>query len=309
MKKLSVFVAFVLFLFSCNKEKMNESADEERLVPVRFELSLNSKTRSYFGDLLPDGNIQWGNDRNVEYIYLSIPYKCAYYVSGVGTITLGELFEMKAEIDEPSDKIIFTGNVPSNNLQNARQYHLYYFGNDGYGGEGTNVTNYYSEFDNILMGKTISFAKQTGDIDKLGNYHLAKIKVKAVPIKDGDGVVQNFELVAEDLQNINSIAKLDLTGETTLGGTATEIQSFTLLWNTKTKEFDEIMERVPKATIDVSDNAGRNSYISLLPNENPPVRLECSKGCYEFIKGIRSTQLYIGSYADNIEDARPLRWE
>lgn len=309
MKKLSVFVAFVLFLFSCNKEKMNESADEERLVPVRFELSLNSKTRSYFGDLLPDGNIQWGNDRNVEYIYLSIPYKCAYYVSGVGTITLGELFEMKAEIDEPSDKIIFTGNVPSNNLQNARQYHLYYFGNDGYGGEGTNVTNYYSEFDNILMGKTISFAKQTGDIDKLGNYHLAKIKVKAVPIKDGDGVVQNFELVAEDLQNINSIAKLDLTGETTLGGTATEIQSFTLLWNTKTKEFDEIMERVPKATIDVSDNAGRNSYISLLPNENPPVRLECSKGCYEFIKGIRSNQLYIGSYADNIEDARPLRWE
>ena len=309
MKKLSVFVAFVLFLFSCNKEKMNETADEERLVPVRFELSLNSNTRSYFGDLLPNGNIQWGNDKNIEYIYLSIPYKCSYYVSGVGVITLGELFEMKTEIDEPSDKVIFTGIVPSYNLQNTRQYHLYYFGNEGYGGEGTNVTNYYSEFENILMGKTISFAKQTGDINELGNYHIAKIKVKANPIRDADGVVQSFELVAEDLQNINSIAKLDLTDVSTLAGTATELQSFTLLWNTKTKEFDEIMEHMPKATIDVSNNAGRNSYISLLPNENPPVSLECSKGRYEFIKGIRSNQLYIGSYADDIEDARPLRWE
>ena len=65
MKRLSVFVAFVLFLFSCNKEKMNETADEERLVPVRFELSLNSNTRSYFGNLLPKGNIQWGNDGNI----------------------------------------------------------------------------------------------------------------------------------------------------------------------------------------------------------------------------------------------------
>lgn len=309
MKRLSVFVTFVLFLFSCNKEKMNETSDEERLVPVRFELSLNSNTRSYFGNLLPKGNIQWGNDGNIEHIYLSLPYKCAYYVSGIGTVTLGELLEMKAEIDEPADKLVFTGEVACYCLQNGRQYYLYYFGNNGHGGEGTNVTNYHSEFENVLMGKTISFAKQTGDINELGDYHIAKIKINVTPIRDADGVVQSFELVAEDLQNINSIAKLDLTGETTLAGTATELQSFTVLWNTKTKEFEEMMERVPKATIDVSDNAGRNSYISLLPNENPPVRLECSKGRYEFIKGIRSNQLYIGSYADDIEDARPLRWE
>lgn len=308
MKKLLVFVSFLLFFASCNKEKMNEDVNEERMVPVRFELSMNSKTRSDFNDLLPNGNIQWGNSKNVEYIYVSIPYKCSYYVQGVGTITLGELLEMKAEIDEPTDKLVFTGEVPSNNLQNARQYHLYYFGNNGQGGEGTNITNHHSSYKNILIGKTISFARQTGNIDDLGNYHLAKIKVKAVPIKDSDGIVQSFELVADDLQNINSIAKLDLTGETSLGGTATELQSFTLLWNTSTKSFDEIIENVPDATIDVSDNAGCNSYISLLPNDDN-VYLECSKGRYEFVGGIRSNQLYVGSYADDIEDARPLHWE
>ena len=308
MKKLTVIIAVLMLLLSCNKEKMNEAADEGRLVPVRFELSLNSQTRSDFNDLLPNGNIQWGNGKNIEYIYVSIPYKCSYYVQGVGTITLGELLEMKAEVDGPTDKLVFTGEVPSNNLQNARQYHLYYFGNNGQGGEGTNVTNYHSSYKNILIGKTISFARQTGNIDDLGNYHLAKIKVKAVPIKDGDGVVQSFELEADDLQNINSIAKLDLTGETALVGTAAEFLNFTLLWNTSTKSFDEIIESTREATIDVSDNAGRNSYISLLPNDDD-VYLECSKGRYKFVDGIKSNQLYIGSYADDIEDALPLYWE
>lgn len=308
MKKLSVFISFLLFFSSCNKENMNEDVNEDRMVPVRFELSMNSKTRSDFNDLLPNGNIQWGNSKNVEYIYVSIPYKCSYYVQGVGTITLGELLEMKAEIDEPTDKLVFTGEVPSNNLQNARQYHLYYFGNNGQGGEGTNITNYHSSYKNILIGKTISFARQTGNIDDLGNYHLAKIKVKAVPIKDGDGVVQSFELVADELQNINSIAKLDLTGETELIGTAAEFLSFTLLWNTSTKSFDEIIEKALEAKIDVRDNAGRDSYISLLPNDDD-VYLECSKGRYEFVDGIGSNQLYIGSSADDIENARPLHWE
>jgi hypothetical protein len=308
MKKLLVFVSFLLFFSSCNKENMNEGVNEDRMVPVRFELSMNSKTRSDFNDLLPNGNIQWGNSKNVEYIYVSIPYKCSYYVQGVGTITLGELLEMKAEIDEPTDKLVFTGEVPSNNLQNARQYHLYYFGNNGQGGEGSNITNYHSSYKNILIGKTISFARQTGDIDDLGNYHLAKIKVKAVPIKDGDGVVQSFELVADELQNINSIAKLDLTGETELVGTAAEFLSFTLLWNTSTKSFDEIIEKAREAKIDVRDNAGRNSYISLLPSDDN-VYLECSKGRYEFVDGIGRNQLYIGSSADDIENARPLHWE
>lgn len=308
MKRLSVLVTFLLFLLSCNKEKMNEDADDNRMVPVRFEMSLNSNTRSYFGDLLPNGNIKWGNSKGVEYIYVSVPYSIAYHVSGVGTTVLGCLHEMKAEIDEQTDKLVFTGEIPANNLQNSRQYHLYYFGNNGQGGDDGNVTNYYADYQNTLIGKKISYARQTGDINELGNYHIAKIKVKATPVKDEEGVVQSFNLVAENLQTISSIAKLDLTGEKRLGGTAAELQSFTLLWNTTTRAFDEIMESVPGATIDVRDNAGRNSYITLLPN-NDNVFLECTKGRYKFVDGIKSNRLYIGSNADNIEKARPLQWK
>ena len=308
MKKLFLFVIVTLLFSQCGKEKIDITTDDDRMVPVTFELPLSQETRSYFGDLLPDGNIKWGNDNKVEYLYLSIPYKVAYHTSETGTIRLGELNELKAEVEEPTETLIFKGEVPANNLQNARQYHLYYLGNKGQGGEGTHVTNYYSDFQNILIGKTISFAKQTGDIKDLGDYHIAKIKVKANPIKDESGVVQSFELVADDLKNISSIAKLDLTGETTLGGTAAEIQSFTVLWNTTTKVFDDIIETVPGATIDVSTNAGKNSYISLLPY-NGNVFFECSKGRYEFADGIGRNQLYIGSYSDDIEDARPLQWE
>ena len=308
MKRLLVLVAFLLFLLSCNKEKINEDADDNRMVPVRFEMSLKPKTRSYFGDLLPNGNIKWGNAKGVEYIYVSVPYAIAYHVGGVGTTVLGCLHEMKAEIDESADMLVFTGEIPANNLQNARQYHLYYFGNNGQGGDGTNVTNYYADYQNTLIGKKISYARQTGDINELGDYHIAKIKVMATPVKDEEGVVQSFNLVAENLQTISSIAKLDLTGEKRLGGTAAELQSFTLLWNTTTRAFDEIMESVPGATIDVRDNAGRNSYITLLPN-NENVFLECTKGRYRFVDGIRGNRLYIGSNADDIEKARPLQWK
>lgn len=308
MKKLSVFISFLLFFSSCNKEKLKDGADEDRMVPIRFELSLNPKSRSYFGNLLPKGNIQWGNSNNVEYLYVTIPYKLTYTISGQGTVVLGELVELKAEVDEPTDKLVFTGEVTSHNLLNSRPYHLYYFGNNGQGGEGTNVTNHYSDFRSLLLGKTVSFARQTGDIDDLGNYHIARIKVIAVPIKDKDGVIQRFELEAEELHNINSVAKLDLTGETTLRGTASELQSFTLLWNTSTNTFDEIIECVPGATIDVRGNAAHNSYVSLLPCDYG-VYLECSKGRYDFSRGIRSNMLFIGGYSDNIEDARPLHWE
>ena len=141
----------------------------------------------------------------------------------------------------------------------------------------------------------------------MGNYHIAKIKVIAVPIKDKDGVIQRFELEAEELHNINSVAKLDLTGETTLRGTASELQSFTLLWNTSTNTFDEIIECVPGATIDVRGNAGKKSLITLLPTRES-VTLECSKGKYEFTEGIKSNQVYLGGKGESIEDALPLKW-
>lgn len=294
----------ILLFVRCSKDDLVEN-NEERLVPVSFELSLDPDSKSYFGDLLPFGNIKWGNENNIEYAYLSVPYRLGYYISGEIRI-YGELIEMKAEVDTFADKVIFRGEAQCNNLQNTKDYYLYYFGNDGQGGSNTNISNY--RFTNLLIGKKISFAKQTGDINELGKYHLAKIKVDAQPIYDADSVVQSFVLHAKELQNINSIAKLDLTDETKLSGTATEIQSFTVLWNVDTRSFDEIYETVSNSSIDISNNAGANSYISLLPNSNS-VYLECSKGRVEFPNCIESNHLYIGGNADDINDALPLKWE
>ncbi len=308
IRKICLIIIALMFMFTgCKKENIDAN-EEERMVPVTFELSLNPDGKSYFGDLLPFGNIKWGNGSGVEYLYLSLPYKCSNYIIGVGTRTHGELLEMTAEISEPTDKLVFKGMVASNNLQNAKKYYLYYFGNNGQGNENTNVENYHTDYKNILIGKKLSFAQQTGSLDDLGNYHLAKINVKVKLIKDSDGVVQSFELVTDDLMNINSIAKLDLTGETSLGGSVAEVQSYTVLWNYTTKTFDEIIEVIPNAKIDVSNNCGSNSYISLLPIMDCAY-LECSKGRYYFKKGVESNSLYIGSYADDINDALPLYWD
>ena len=309
MKKVPfLMIAFILLFTQCGKEQMEEHNEEGKLVPITFELPLTQETRSYFGDLLPNGEVKWGNDSNIEYIYISIPHTISYYYDSTGTVSLGSLVELKAEVNEPTDRLIFKGEAASNNLQNGRTYHLYYFGNNGQGLDGTNVKNYHSFFRNIMIGKKVTFSRQTGDINKLGDYHIAKIRVTTKKYKDESGMVQRFELVAKDLKNINSIAKLDLTGETKLGGTAAELQSFTVLWNPKADTFEEIIETIPSATIDVSNNAGKDSYISLLPVEEN-VFLECTKGRYNFTNGIGQNQLYVGSEATDIDAALPLRWE
>ena len=312
MKKLSLlFMMFSLLLFTqCKKGELIDDGGDEKMLPVFFELSLDPNSKSYFGDLLPNGDIMWGNDEGVEYIYLTIPSRFGYMNQQLTSMAyIGTLVEMKAEIDANSDKLLFTGMLPETNYLNIKQCYLYYFGNNGIGDNGTNVTNHYDPYLKHLYGKTVSFAEQTGNIDELGDFHIGKISVKVTRMRDKEtGKYSHFEVTGDRFENINSIAKLDLTDETALGGTAAELQSFTLLWNFETEVFDEIIEVVPNATIDVSGNYGKDSYISLLPTLDN-VYLECSKGRFDFTDGIISNSLYIGGNADNIDDALPLHWE
>lgn len=312
MKKIYLLLMLLssLSFTQCKKAAPIDEDGQVEMIPVTFELSLNPDSKTYFGDLLPFGEINWGNDKAVEYIYLTIPSRYGYTNPDLpATVYIGSMFEMKADVSDYQDKLVFTGMLPSTNYLKNKQCCLYYFGNNGNGDDGTNVTNYYDPYMGRLVGKKISFAEQTGSLDKLGDFHIGKISVKVNRISDNvTGEYSHFELIGDTFETINSIAKLDLTDETTLGGTAAEIQSFTLLWNFDTQAFDEIIEVVPNATIDVSDNDGKNSYISLLPTRDK-VYLECSKGRYEFTDGIVSNSLYIGRSADNIDDALPLHWE
>lgn len=305
---MSMMMIAILFAQCKKKEETVVSSETSDLVKVSFELPIN-EGKSDFTSVLPDGTINWGNSNNIEYMYLGLNDRYLYYDHDLSyTVRVGAMFEMQAEVNEATNKLTFSGMIPQNLLYSSKKCTLYYFGNNGRGGEGTNVTNIYDEkYPDCVIGKTISFSKQNGNIEELGNYHVASIPVTYVyTIRDEERNVLEFELRVGLLESNMSVAMLDLTDETTLKGSATNLQSYTIKWTGL--EFEEFIESVPDGSYDVSGNPGEKSFIALLPAEDE-VSLECNKGSYVFDEGIGRNQFYIGMSGNTIDEAKPLVWE
>lgn len=305
MRKLVFMMMSSLLLFvQCKKD--NEDYGAEEMVPVRLEVPLD-KSRSDFSDLFPFGKISWGNGVNVEYAYLAVPYALEFCDVSMGYYTqhLGIMFEMEAKVNEKMDKLVFEGNVYTHALTDKTSCTMYYFGNNGRG--GSNVITYNKKIiDNNIIGKKISFNRQTGSIDELGNYHLAKALVKVKKNVDEKGNPISYDLTIESFKTMTSLALLDLERVTKLEGSAARLKSYTIKW-TDEYVFEETYEYDTLAYIDVSGNVGKKSLIALLPTKES-VTLECRKGKYEFTEGIKSNQVYLGGKGESIEEAEPLKW-
>lgn len=305
MRKLVFMMMSSLLLFvQCKKD--NEDYGAEEMVPVRLEVPLD-KSRSDFSDLFPFGKISWGNGVNVEYAYLAVPYALEFCDVSMGYYTqhLGIMFEMEAKVNEKMDKLVFEGNVYTHALTDKTSCTMYYFGNNGRG--GSNVITYNKKIiDNNIIGKKISFDSQTGSIDELGNYHLAKALVKVKKNVDEKGNPISYDLTIESFKTMTSLALLDLERVTKLEGSAARLKSYTIKW-TDDYVFEETYEYDTLAYIDVSGNVGKKSLIALLPTKES-VTLECRKGKYEFTEGIKSNQVYLGGKGESIEEAEPLKW-
>lgn len=301
-----IMMSAILLFTQCKKDDVVHTDDLSETVPVTFELP-KDMSKSDFNNLLPDGNINWGNENNIEYIYLAVSDRYLYYSHELSmTLKVGELFELTAEVTEATDRLVFSGMIPKNLLWNSKRCTLYYFGNNGNAPEGSNVTNIYDvKYTDCVIGKTVSFAQQTGDVNNLGDYHIASIPVKIQTLRDEERNILGFNLIVELFNNNMSIAMLDLEGETTLGGSATAMQSYTLKWEGLT--FEESYDVVEGGTIDVTGNVGEKSLIALLPNAEP-VTLECGKGKYEFREGLPSNCLFMDRMGNNFDDATPLPW-
>ena len=163
---LLMTIATLLFTQCKKKEEISVSDESSDLVKVSFELPVE-QDKSDFTSVLPDGNINWGNSNNIEYMYLAVGDRYLYYNHDLQcTVRVGELFEMQAEVNGPTDKLMFTGMIPQNLLYASKRCTLYYFGNNGRGGDGSNVTNIYDEkYQDCVIGKTISFSEQNGRIE------------------------------------------------------------------------------------------------------------------------------------------------
>lgn len=307
MRKL-VFVMVAMFLlFSCNKDEEDYNIKEDVMVPVRLEVPLD-KTRSDFSDFFPSGKINWGNANNVEYVYFAVPNAFDYYDMSIKqAFSLGVLFPMKAEVSGKEDKLVFEGEIYASTIIQKDNCMVYYFGSNG-NSTTKNVTDTYNEvLEKKLVAKKVTFDKQTGSMDELGDYHMAKASVKVRMNKDANGNVASYDLTIGSFTTLTSIAMLDLEGVTKLEGSAAKLKSYTLEWVEGTG-FCEKYEYDSLGYIDVSNNVGKKSLIALLPTKKD-VALECSKGRYDFVGGIMQNKFYLGKNGNSIEEAMPLTWK
>lgn len=307
MKRLLLMTLLSVLIFTQCKKKEDDFNVESRTVPVRFEIPLE-QFRSDFKNLFPDGNIKWGNKSNVEYVYLAVPDIYSHIDASLNYVQrfIGQMYEMKAECDEATDKLIFTADIQQNIFWSGRTLNMYYFGNNRGDEENSNVVSIYDELKpEYFIGKKITFDKQTGDIEDIGNYHVASMPVIVKTIREGTTIIEvKLQKGANDFKSITSVAVLDLEGETELRGP--RIKSLSIKWNGE--EFEEIYEYSTEATYDVSDNAGRQSFITLPPDTETLV-LECDKGRYVFENGIERNQVYVGRNGNSLDEVQPLSWE
>lgn len=295
----------VVFFAQCGKK--DDESNEEKTVPVRFEIPLE-QYRSDFLNLFPNGEIKWGNKNHVEYVYLAVPRVYSYITPVFNNVQkwLGEIHVMKAECDESADKLVFHADIPRNIFWTGRTFDMYYFGNNRGNEENSNVVDIYDDYmTEYFIGKKMTFDKQTGDISELGNYHIASIPVEVKTIRDGAEIIEvQLRTKSMEFNTITSVAMLDLEGETELKGM--KVKSFTLKWNGEF--FEEIYEYDQENTIDVSGNAGNKSFITLLPDSEKVV-LECGKGRCVFEDGIGRNQVYVGRNGNSLDEVQPLSWE
>ncbi len=300
MKKVLLIIVLAFLFVQCKKDDIQNVNDEAK-IPVKLELSMNQDNRTLFGLVLPEGKILWGNECGREYLYMAVP-NCTIYDGKV----LGEMIELTAEFDIPSERMVFTGEIPESKLLKEGIVELYYFGSACKENNVLNVKKLYHKGTGIHIGMNMVLSVQKGNMEELGNYHLAKITATVSIKKDIKGNIY-IDLREEKIENLNSIVKLDLLGIKKLYGTAVAPQYFKVQWNEETMSFEEYREEVPNSCFYVNEKNEKYCYISLLPKYKN-VYLESPRGRIYF-DDLRGGQIYIGKMTGDIDEALPLQWE
>ena len=271
MKKINLLLLTIIALLftQCKPDTEENNNDNADKIRVSCVLPLNKESRSDFTKLMTDGSVNWSDGR--ECIYLVIPGNTPKIVELEGySEGYHEAIEFSAFVDE---KLLATGTT----------YEIWYFGNSSQ----TN-TPYYNLVDNNRIEGSISF--QSGRLADLGYCHVASTTVTAV-MEDGEVRLP----ISGILKNRMSIALLDLNGVTSLSGNAIYGTSYSLEYNTVSKNYEFSVTPDADANISVESATGI-SYVVLFPNEDYDVALQCKKDDknyeYVFRNGIAANKVY-----------------
>ena len=283
-KALTILMALMVLCFTQCKKPIDELTG--RKVKVSCTIPINKGGRSDLTNLMEDGSIKWST--GTERIYLALPNE-----------TNPQIIELTAFSTLQSSELAFEGEVDENLLEEGEEYEVWYLGNSKNLDDPYITENKVGE-DEIITSVSGSIAEQSGSIGDLGYCHIAKVSVTAVE-EDGEIILP----LRGVLKNQIAIAYLDLEGVEELSGAAIKGTEYSLQYNESANKYDFVVTENASAAINVTAGTSK-SFIVLLPNDNNNVILKCSKGGYEFKKGVESNKFYY-RYISNVEKGT-LRW-
>ena len=283
-KALTILMALMVLCFTQCKKPIDELTG--RKVKVSCTIPINKGGRSDLTSLMEDGSIKWST--GTERIYLALPNE-----------TNPQIIELTAFSTLQSSELAFEGEVDENLLEEGEEYEVWYLGNSKNLDDPYITENKVGE-DEIITSVSGSIAEQSGSIGDLGYCHIAKVSVTAVE-EDGEIILP----LRGVLKNQIAIAYLDLEGVEELSGAAIKGTEYSLQYNESANKYDFVVTENASAAINVTAGTSK-SFIVLLPNDNNNVILKCSKGGYEFKKGVESNKFYY-RYISNVEKGT-LRW-
>ena len=286
MRKIfAVLMALMVLTFTQCKPD-----DEGLKIRVRCDIPIDNNattgTRSDFSTLMSNDSVFWST--GIERVYLAVPGSDDY-----------QIVELTADNSTPQANVLaFEGEVDEDLLVDGREYEIWYFGNSK--NLGTPYITENKDGD-VVKGIRGSIATQSGNLSDLGYCHIAKTTVKAKT--EGTEVVLPLRGV---LKSMVAIAYLDLSGVTSLSGDAVIGTEYNFQYNAGSGNFEFVVTEDPSASINVTNGTSK-SHIILFPNEDNNVKLESSKGSYEFKKGVESNKHYYRFISDM--ERAVLKWE
>ena len=267
MKKIALLAIVMMSLIfsSCNPTP----EESKEMVKVSCCIPLNNGGKSDFSNLT-DGKINWS--KGVEKIYLAIPGE---------TPTIVELSGIAENVQA---YLTFTGEIEASLLETGSNYDVWYFGHSQ---QNDAPTPYYVFENNEITG---SIATQSGRLEDLGYYHIAKTTVRATV--NGDVTLKPNG----PFENQIAIASFDLKENENsryIYGGAIKGTKYTLAYKNGTFGLEVINENSSK--INVSRNIDK-SYVVLFPCEGVDTEITWVNGenryVYIFNNGIKASTLY-----------------
>ena len=286
MRKIfAVLMALIVLTFTQCKPD-----DEGLKIRVRCDIPIDNNattgTRSDFSTLMSNDSVFWST--GIERVYLAVPGSDYH-----------QIVELTADNSTPQANVLaFEGEVDEDLLVDGREYEIWYFGNSK--NLGTPYITENKDGD-VVKGIRGSIATQSGNLSDLGYCHIAKTTVKAKT--EGTEVVLPLRGV---LKSMVAIAYLDLSGVTSLSGDAVIGTEYNFQYNAESGNFEFVVTEDPSASINVTNGTSK-SHIILFPNGDNNVKLESSKGSYEFKKGVESNKHYYRFISDM--ERAVLKWE